>query len=396
MVTIYTIWYIFSLMQRTITLKLGNNSVIAETVRQFNECCNFFLRMGYDAKTYSKRAVQNLGYREARRRWPCLQSSLVQGARDCACDMLKRAKSKKLPVKQRWSSARFNQRTFKAYLSTGSLSISTVEGRKRITLNIPTYFHRYVDWDVVSARVRSLKGIMYSDLVVESEDIAPSGNLLNEPLRVLGIDRGVINAAVASNGMFFNSGHLRMVRGRYAYLRRMMQAAGTRSARRHLHRLSGRERRFQACTNHLIAKQIAATDYDAIALERLTIWRERRVGKGFNRMLGGWAYAQLEAFLRYKCEESGKTLVLVPAQNTSRLCSRCGNSGTRYWSKFSCPSCGVVLNADLNAARNIAQRGITLLGRLNVNQPIVAGRDAAHNGKRAELSYKFSVSKEGS
>ena len=383
-------------MQRTITLKLGNNSAIAETVRQFNECCNFFLRMGYDAKTCSKRAVQSLGYRGARRRWPSLQSSIVQGARDCACDMLKRERTKKLPVKKQWSSARFNQRTFKAYLNTGSLSISTVEGRKRIALNIPTYFHRYTDWSVVSLRVRSLEGILYADLVVELVDAAAAKELPGVPLRVLGIDRGVINAAVASNGVFFNSRHLRMLRGRYAYLRGRLQAAGTRSARRHLHRLSGRERRFQACTNHLIAKQIAAMDYDVIALERLGISRERRVGRAFNRMLGGWAYAQLEAFLRYKCEETGRTVVLVPAQNTSRLCSRCGSLGTRCRSTFSCPSCGMVLSADLNAARNIAQRGITLLGRLNVNQPIVAGNDAAHNGRTAEPSCKLSGSTESS
>jgi IS605 OrfB family transposase len=383
-------------MQRTITLKLGNNPVIAETVRQFNECCNFFLKTSYDARTCSKKVVQTLGYREARRRWPSLQSSLVQGARDCACDMLKRERSKKLPVKKQWSSARFNQRTFKAYLNSGGLSISTIAGRHRIALDIPSYFLKYSEGDVVSLRIRSLKGILYADLVVELADAALAENLRKESLRVLGIDRGVVNAAVASNGVFFNSRALRMVRGRYAYLRGRLQAAGTRSARRHLEHLSGRERRLQACVNHLIAKQITAMDYDAIALERLGIRREKRVGRGFNQMLGGWAYAQLEAFLRYKCEEAGKIVVLVPAQNTSRVCSRCGSPGRRYKSTFGCPSCGVVLNADLNAARNIAQRGIALLDRLNVNQPIVAGIDARQDGRHAEPSYKLSVSTESS
>jgi IS605 OrfB family transposase len=381
-----------SIMQRTITLKLRNNPALADTIRQFNECCNFFLRAGYGAKSYSKKVVQSLCYREARRGWPSLQSSLVQGARDCACDMLKREKLEKLPVKKPSSSARFNQRTFKAYLSSGALSIATVAGRQRIALSVPRYFLRYSDGDVVSLRIRSLKGTIYADLVVQLADAPVADKMWKEPLRVLGIDRGVVNAAVASNGVFFSSAALRGVRGRYAWLRGRLQAAGTRSARRHLKRLSGRERRFQANANHLIAKQVAAMDYDALALERLQIRREGRLGRGFNRMLGGWAYAQLEAFLRYKCEETGKIVVLVPPQSTSRLCSRCGSIGRRYRSTFSCQSCGILLNADLNAARNIAQRGTTLLGRLTVNQPIVAGSDARHRGRLAEPSYKLPVS----
>jgi IS605 OrfB family transposase len=237
-----------------------------------------------------------------------------------------------------------------------------------------------------------LKDVLYTDLVVELADVPATEKLPKAPLAVLGVDRGVVNAAVASNGVFFSSRALRRVRGRHAYLRGRLQAAGTRSARRHLRRLSGRERRFQANVNHIIAKQVAAMDCDALALERLRIRREERVGRKFNRMLGGWVYAQLEAFLRYKCEETGKMVVFVPPENTSRICSRCGCFGRRYRSTFSCPSCGVVLNADLNAARNIAQRGRTLLGRLTVNQPIVAGVDAEHNGRPAESSYKLPVS----
>ena len=39
---------------------------------------------------------------------------------------------------------------------------------------------------------------------------------------------------------------------------------------------------------------------------------------------------------------------------------------------FHCRRCGYSLNADLNAARNIAKLGNALLGRLSVNQPSVA------------------------
>src|SRR5712691_4215008 len=116
-------------VQRTIGLSLGPSPVILETLRQFNECCNLFLRLGFVERSFSKKQLQTLGYYEARNRWPRLQSSLVQGARDCAADMLRREHLRRLPLKRQDSSARFNQRTFKAFLESGTLPLITVEGR---------------------------------------------------------------------------------------------------------------------------------------------------------------------------------------------------------------------------------------------------------------------------
>ena len=43
----------------------------------------------------------------------------------------------------------------------------------------------------------------------------------------------------------------------------------------------------------------------------------------------------------------------VPARNTSKRCSCCGKLGNRSGKQFTCPHCGLSLDADLNAARNI-------------------------------------------
>jgi transposase len=44
-----------------------------------------------------------------------------------------------------------------------------------------------------------------------------------DDVKVLGIDRSIKNIAVLSNNMFFNSRHLREVKGRYQYLKRRLQ-----------------------------------------------------------------------------------------------------------------------------------------------------------------------------
>ena len=379
-------------MERTITVRLEPSEAIGQTVRVFNEATNFFLRLGFHNRTHSKRKLQALGYYDARDRWPALQSSLVQGARDCAADMLKRERCRRLPFKRPDSSARFDQRTFKAFLDSGSLSLTTVEGRLKVPLHIPEYFRKYAGGLVNALRVREVDHYLMADLVVELPDVPIKDVTIP---RVVGIDRGINNIAVTSDAKFFNSKHLRNVRGRYAYLRCELQSAGTRSAKRHLKRLSGRERRFQADVNHRSAKEIVGADIDVLALEDLSIRKDKRLGKEFNRKLGRWAFAQFEAFLRYKSEECGKLVVSVPPEYTSQMCSRCGNLGIRGGHSFRCPVCGCSLNADLNAARNIASLGNALVGRPTVNGPIVATGDA-ENPTSVEASYKLPISMGGS
>jgi len=379
-------------VRRTITVRLEPSEAIERTVRIFNEATNFFLRLGFHNRTHSKRKLQALGYYEARDRWPALRSSLVQEARDCAADMLKRERCRRLPIKKPNSSARFDQRAFKAFLDSGSLSLTTVEGRLKVPLRIPEYFRKYAGVKVNALRVRKVDRKLVADLVVKLPDV-PIKEVANP--RVVGIDRGINNIAVTSDGGFFNSRHLRNVRGRYAYLRGELQSAGTRSARRHLKRLSGRERRFQADVNHTSAKEVVGADFEVLALEDLSIRKDRRLGKEFNRKLGRWAFAQFEAILRYKSEECGKRVVSVPPYYTSQMCSRCGNLGIREGHSFRCPVCGYSLNADLNAARNIANLGKALVGRPTVNGPIVATGDA-ENRTSVEVSYKPSVSMDGS
>ena len=362
-----------TLVQRTIRLTLAPNPIVVETVRTFNEVTNFFLELGFTHRTHSAQLLQKLGYVDARARWPALQSSLVQGARDCAKEMLKREKGKRRPVKRPDSSARFNQRTFKAYVDSGVLSLSTVKGRQKVPLHIPAYFRRYAEGEVVSLRVRIDHGTLRADLVVDLPDTALSPLPANPT--VTGMDRGILNIAVTSRADFFHSRDLRRVRGRNRYLRARLQTVGTRSAKRRLQRLSGRERRFQSDVNHCIAKEVVSRPFDVLALEDLHIGMDKKNGRRFNRKLGGWAYAQLESFLAYSAKRQGDRVVRVPPEYTSKNCSRCGARGVRKGSEFACRSCGISLNADLNAARNIADRGMSLVSRPHVNGPIVAGNE---------------------
>jgi len=129
--------------------------------------------------------------------------------------MLRREKDKRKPVKKSNSSARFNQRTFSVFLDSKTISLSTVAGRKRIPFMLPEYFRKYENGEVVALRARERSSAIIIDLIVELPDVPVRE--ADNPM-VVGIDRGVNNIAVTSDGEFFNSRKLRNIRSRYVAL----------------------------------------------------------------------------------------------------------------------------------------------------------------------------------
>ncbi|GAA1119677.1 hypothetical protein GCM10009642_66460 [Nocardiopsis metallicus] len=132
-----------------------------------------------------------------------------------------------------------------------------------------------------------------------------------------------------------------------------------------LRRLSGRERRFAADTNHRIAKRIvteAQRTCRGIALEDLGGIRERaRLRKPQRVTLHSWSFAQLGSYIAYKAKRAGVPVVYVDAAYTSQGCSECDHVDKRNRTNqatFVCTSCGFAEHADVNAARNVAKRGV--------------------------------------
>ena len=361
---------------RTITFKLllpdGNSSALLDTMRAYSIAFSASARWGFENQTWNKVENHKATYKGVRETVPDLPSSLVQGARDCACEALKATKCKTIPERKPLAAMRYNQRVITVNLVHGIATIASVKGRIKAMFPISEYHRQYLSWTVTSSTLSydGRKKMFYLHISMEHPDAEKV-----QEVKVLGIDRGIVNVAVCSDNTFFNSKQVKNVRSKYAHLRQELQSKGTRSAKRKLRRMAGRERRFVTDTNHCISKQIVNSEYTVFALEDLSKIRvQKRRGTEFNRKLNNWSFYELEQFLRYKTEVLGKWVVLVDARYTSQKCSGCGHTykGNRDGSSFRCRKCGFQLHADLNAARNIAQAGISCLSRLPVNQPNVA------------------------
>ena len=116
--------------------------------------------------------------------------------------------------------------------------------------------------------------------------------------------------------------------------------------------------------NHQISKLLVEKAKDtgrAIALEDLGGIRDRvTVRKSQRARHHSWSFFQLRSFIEYKAKRAGVPLVLVDPRNTSRTCSVCGHcekKNRKSQSEFVCRSCGHSMNADVNAALNIGEKG---------------------------------------
>lgn len=74
------------------------------------------------------------------------------------------------------------------------------------------------------------------------------------------------------------------------------------------------------------------------------------------RRLSYWTYTDIFSKLESKCLEQGVLVTKISPTYTSKRCSNCGwtRSSNRKGKEFKCKQCGFILDADLNASRNIA------------------------------------------
>jgi putative transposase len=187
----------------------------------------------------------------------------------------------------------------------------------------------------------------------------------------IGVDLGIAIIATDSDGEIHASEKTEKSRKRYERIRSRLQAAGTKSAKRHLKTLAKRERSMKKGANHVISKRLvskAAETNRGTSLEDLQGIRKRTaVRKAQRSRHGKWALGELRTLIEYKARLAGVALAAVPPRNTSRSCSECGycdKANRRSRSEFVCKSCGYAALADENAALNIRSRAV-------LNQPTV-------------------------
>ena len=249
-----------------------------------------------------------------------------------------------------------------------ALSINTLGKRTKCTFE-DKHFAEYLNgsYELGTAKLIELKGMWYLHIPVTKavEDFQ------KENVRhVVGIDRGLRFLAVSYDEQgkteFISGRKIAAKRHKFNEVRRQLQSKGTKSAKRRLKAISGRENRWMSDINHQISKTLVEKyGKDTLfVLEDLTgiSFEESNLSKTAkqNYDLRSWSFYQLEQFLTYKAHENCSEVLKVSAKYTSQRCPKCGtiHKDNRDHSKhlYIC-QCGYKSNDDRIGAMNIQLLG---------------------------------------
>jgi IS605 OrfB family transposase len=256
------------------------------------------------------------------------------------------------------------------FRADGTLSIWTVQGRKRLNYTVPLALRPLFDaaQEIDSVTVIERRGKLYGRVALTLEAPEPAG------IVPVGIDLNETNALVAVDAdgrELFLSGKATKVRNQRTMqttkrvqrhlATRKAEHRDTRSVRRVLKRLSGRRRRRTDDFARVVAQQLMAwAPADALLVfEELDLQppaKELTRGRALRRRLSRWQHAAMRTAVTNKAELAGVALACVDPAYTSQQCSRCGLRGKRKRHAFTCPHCGHAQHADVNAAINIRNR----------------------------------------
>ncbi len=347
--------------------------MLLSTMERVNEACNWLARKAFKEQTRDKFRLQKDYYRELRNKFS-LSAQMAVRVIGKVCDAYK--KNKKIqPVFKPHSAVPYDKQMH-SFKAMDRVSILTLEGRIMVPFVVGDYFKARLEGVRRQSDLIFNKGKWYLAVTVEVPEEAQI-----EPKEWLGVDLGIRNLAVDSDGDKHIGDKVEVVRQKQARLKADLQSVGTKSSKKKLKALSGKEARFRADTNHTISKVLVSKAKDTgrgIALEdlkginnRVTVRRNQR------NMHFSWGFYQLRTFIEYKARLSGVPVAVVPAYNTSITCPKCdciNKRNRRSQAEFCCKSCGYTDHADHVGAINIARRAA-------INQPIVAtkGRETVQS-----------------
>lgn len=343
---------------------------LQRTLETANAACNTISQSAWQTRTFKHFDIHRLCYADTRVAFG-LSAQIVALciAKVAASYKLDRATQRVFELR---GAIAYDDRILSWALPDRSVSIWTLAGRQRIPFVCGAQQWALLQTRRGEADLVLVNGQWYLYATCEVEAPEP-----DDVVGALGVDLGIVNLATDSDGAIYSGQQVERVRQRHQRRRDRLQRVGTKSAKRRLKKLAGKQRRFQKDTNHCISKQLVAAAKRTkcmIAIEDLRGIRTRvRVyGSQQRARHSNWGFAQLRAFLTYKAQQAGVVVCAVDPRYTSQTCNACGcvdKRNRQSQALFACVSCFHNAPADLNAARNIRDRAV-------VNQPMAVSLQA--------------------
>jgi len=179
------------------------------------------------------------------------------------------------------------------------------------------------------------------------------------PVRPVGVDVGLRHRLVLSDGTTVPACKPDRARIKQAQRKLSRAKKGSTSRRkkaRALAKAHRREKERAVQADFRLAHRLVST-YDGIAVEDLNVAGMLK-SKMFSKQMSDQRWSSFNQVLEYKAAKAGIRHVRVDPRHTTTTCSVCGHRQAMALSVrvFTCRLCGLELDRDVNAARNIGAR----------------------------------------
>jgi putative transposase len=233
--------------------------------------------------------------------------------------------------------------------------------------------HRAIEGKI---KTLSLKREADKWFVVVACDVGAPAKVGNV-LPAVGLDVGLTHFATLSDGeTIANPRYLKkelpqLRRAQRSLSRKKKGGVNRKKARRRVARIHVRVANLRREHQHKVCNDLL-TRYGRIAVESLNVQgmiRNRRLAQAISDV--GWS--GFVTILSHKAERAGGEVKQVSANDTSQLCSACGAKVPKTLSvRVHRCQCGLVLDRDHNAARNILERAWPGTGQWSLTLPLGA------------------------
>lgn len=344
--------------------------ILKHTMLIANDCCNWLSGKAQETRKFHRYALHKVAYYDARKAFPKLSSQAVIRCESKVGRSYEISKTKHAfkPL----GAIEYDSKSLTWCVDKHRVSIWSINGRLKLE-----FYCGQQQLDLLQGKIGQ------SNLILIGKDFYLYALCAVEeprPINVtdaIGVDFGIVSLVVDSDGDVFSGKDVEKNRRIIAHRRRNLRRKQTKTARRKLKKLVGKQSRYQKNTNHVISKQIvqkAQGSGRAIAIEDLTGIQSRvTVRRKQRAQFTNWSYYDLRQKIEYKAQRVGIPVIAIDPKHTSQECSVCGHiakANRPNQSTFLCKSCGYAALADFNAARIIRARAI-------INKP---------NGLQAKVS----------
>lgn len=335
--------------------------------QKYKKSVNYWLELIDQMNEYPKRGnTHNYGYEKVRKKFPKLYSDTVQESMNRAISIYRSNGLSKYKQDTMSFKSRFVE------IESHFIQLPLLKRKKPwLPFITPSKFKKLFNYERGNVVLKKKNSTWYVYIAFE----VPCEEEY-EPESWFGIDLGIKNILVMSDpdgkiNKFYNGDKLRKKRNEYRKKRKHLQTkkSGDNTKWRALKEIYNKESNYSDNINHKISREVVdlANKYRyGIVLEDLKeIRKNNKKSKSFNKELHSWKYRDLIDKIKYKSEAKGVPIKEIIPSYTSQTCSNCSytSKNNRENGEFVCKECGFELNADLNAARNIASIPLLPEGR---------------------------------